>query len=107
MSEWMHQARAEAWRRYPEGWDPYNEEPVDDWGYSECQREAFVAGVDWADAREALLSDETVERAARGIHASHDRGWHFDAEDHAVQDEYRDMARVALAAALGEDESNE
>ena len=50
MSERMHQARAEAWRRYPEGWDPYNEEPVDDWGYSECQREAFQRGVEWADA---------------------------------------------------------
>ena len=106
MSEWMHQARAEAWRRYPEGWDPYNEEPVDDWGYSECQREAFVAGVDWADAREALLSDEAVERAALGIHASHDRG-DWDEELPVVQDEYLDMARAALAAALGEDESNE
>ena len=60
-----------------------------------------------ADAREALLSDESVERAAHGIHASHDRGWHFDAEDHAVQDEYRDMARVALSAALGENENDE
>jgi len=46
----LAQARAEAWRRFPEGWDPYNEEPVDDWGYSECQREAFYAGVEWADA---------------------------------------------------------
>ena len=49
MSERMDQARAEAWRRYPEGWDPYNEEPVDDWGYSRVQREAFCAGVEWAD----------------------------------------------------------
>ena len=66
---------------------------------------AHVAGARWQ--REALLSEESIERAARGIHASHDRGWHFDAEDHAVQDEYRDMARVALAAALGEDENDE
>lgn len=57
--------------------------------------------------REALLSEWSVERAAHGIHASHDRGWHFDAEDHAVQDEYRDMARVALSAALGENENDE
>lgn len=57
--------------------------------------------------REALLSDDAVERAAHGIHASHDRGWHFEAEDHAVQDEYREMARVALSAALGENENDE
>ena len=56
--------------------------------------------------RQALLSDETVERAAHGIHASHDRG-DWDEELPVVQDEYLDMARAALAAALGEDESNE
>ena len=55
---------------------------------------------------EALLSDEAVERAALGIHASHDRG-DWDEELPVVQDEYLDMARAALAAALGEDESNE
>ena len=44
------EASAEAERRYPESWDHYNDEPVDDWGYSECQREAFCAGVVWADA---------------------------------------------------------
>ena len=60
-----------------------------------------------ADAlRETLLSDEAVERAALGIHASHDRG-DWDEELPVVQDEYLDMARSALAAALGEDESNE
>ena len=53
--------------------------------------------------REALLSDEAVERAARGIHASHDRG-DWDEELPVVQDEYRDMARAALTAAMGEDE---
>ena len=56
--------------------------------------------------REALLSDEAVEQAALGIHASHDRG-DWDEELPVVQDEYRDMARAALTAALGEDESNE
>ena len=50
MSDGAVQARAEAWRRYPDGWDSYNEEPVDDWGYSGCQREAFCAGVEWVDA---------------------------------------------------------
>ena len=30
---------------------------MDDWGYSECQREAFVAGVEWADARQKIVRD--------------------------------------------------
>ncbi|GAB3304164.1 hypothetical protein GCM10027298_22260 [Epidermidibacterium keratini] len=57
----MRNAREEALRRYPsekpfrtdEGlWDQ-----VDDWGYGEAQRRAFIAGAEWAiDAREA--SDE-------------------------------------------------
>ena len=33
---------------------------------------AFLDGARWM--REALLSDESIERAALGIHASHDRG---------------------------------
>ena len=69
---------------------------------SDHMADAFHDGARWQ--REALLSDESVERAARGIHASHDRGWHFEAEDHAVQDEYRDMARAALTAAIGGDD---
>ena len=52
---------------------------------------------------EALLSDEAVERAALGIHASHDRG-DWDEELPVVQDEYRDMARAALTAAIGDDD---
>ena len=56
--------------------------------------------------REALLSDESIEQAALGIHASHDRG-DWDEELPVVQDEYLDMARAALAAALGEDERDE
>ena len=62
---------------------------MDDWGYSECQREAFVAGVEWADAREALLSDEAIERAADILEA-------LDGDD------YLTVARVALAAAIGD-----
>ena len=61
----------------------------------------FVRGARWM--REALLSDEAVERAALGIHASHDRG-DWDEELPVVQDEYLDMARAALTAAMGEDE---
>lgn len=64
---------------------------------------AFLDGARWQ--REALLSEESIERAALGIHASHDRG-DWDEELPVVQGEYRDMARAALAAAIGEDESN-
>ena len=64
---------------------------------------AFLDVARWM--REALLSDEAVERAALGIHASHDRG-DWDEELPVVQDEYLDMARAALAAALGEDEND-
>lgn len=93
------QARAEAWRRYPEGWDPYNEEPVDDWGYSECQREAFVAGVEWADAREALLSDEAILRA---LNAEEPRVVTRNLADWSEQSVAR--MRRALTAAIGGDD---
>ena len=66
-----------------------------------AQFDRFIARVKADALREALRSDETVERAAHGIHDSHDRGCHFEAEDHAVQEEYREMARAALAAAIG------
>lgn len=62
----------------------------------------FMSGARWQ--REALLSDDMIERAARGIHASHDRGEDFDNEPQSVQDEYLDMARAALAAAIEGDE---
>ena len=64
----------------------------------------FRAGARWQ--REALLSDEAVERAARGIHSFHDRVEVFDFEYTEVQDDYRGMARAALAAAIGEDEND-
>ena len=65
---------------------------------------AFLDGARWM--REALLSDESIEQAALGIHASHGRG-DWDEELPVVQGEYLDMARAALAAALGEDEGDE
>ena len=71
---------------------------------SDHMADAFHDGARWM--REALLSEESSERAALGIHASHDRG-DSDEELPVVHDEYIDMARAALAAALGEDESNE
>ena len=68
---------------------------------SDHMADAFHDGARWQ--REALLSDEAVERAALGIHASHDRG-DWDEELPVVQDEYLDMARAALTAALGVDD---
>ena len=56
-----------------------------------------------ADALEAITTDEAVERAALGMHASHDRG-DWDEELPVVQDEYLDMARAALTAATGGDD---
>ena len=71
---------------------------------SDHMADAFHEGARWQ--REALLSEESVERAMLGIHASHDRG-DWDEELPVVQDEYLDMARAALAAALGEAENDE
>lgn len=67
-------------------------------------QEAHRRGARWQ--RGALLSDEAIKRAALGIQASHDRG-DWDEERPEVQEEYLDMARAALAAALGEDENDE
>ena len=38
----------EAWLRYPKPVDVITGEPVDDWGYEEYAREAFIAGATWA-----------------------------------------------------------
>ena len=68
---------------------------------SDHMADAFHDGARWM--RQALLSDETVERAAHGIHASHDRG-DWEHEPAEVLDEYLNMARVALTAAIGDDD---
>ena len=64
-------------------------------------QEAHRRGARWQ--RQALLSDKSVERAAHGIHASHDRG-DWEHEPAEVLNEYLNMARVALTAALGGDD---
>ena len=74
MSDGAVQARAEAWRRYPEGWDSCNEEPVDDWGYSGCQREAFCAGVEWADASPYSTPEALVAAYEEGQRDAVDKG---------------------------------
>ena len=68
---------------------------------------AFLDGARWQ--REALLSDESVERAARALNAE---GWTCDSIDEPGR--YDDcaacrrvcdlMARVALTAAIGGDD---
>ena len=67
---------------------------------SDHMADAFHEGARWQ--REALLSDDAVERAAHGIHASHDRG-DWEHEPAEVLDEYLEMARAALIAVIGED----
>ena len=93
-------------------WDELFEDRLADAGHLVCAIDEAGDHVTLVEApvgevvrvvREALLSDETVERAAHDIHASHDRGdWgHEPAE---VLDEYLNMARVALTAAIGGDD---
>ena len=93
-------------------WDELFEDRLADAGHLVCAIDEAGDHVTLVEApvgeavrvvREALLSDETVERAALGIHASHDRG-DWDEELPVVQDEYRDMARAALTAAIGDDD---
>ena len=38
------QATKKANEKYQDDWDAFNKEPVDDYGYSEVQRAAYVAG---------------------------------------------------------------
>ena len=47
----------EAWLKYPKPVDVITGEPVDDWGYEEYAREAFIAGATWASGR--LLTKDT------------------------------------------------
>lgn len=71
-------------------------------------QEAFMIGAHWQ--REALLSDEAVERAARALNAA---GWTCVDGAHEPGD-YDDcpycrgtctaLARAALTAAIGDDE---
>ena len=53
--EFTTAAKNEAARSYSGDWDP-GEVPVDDWGMSEAQRDAFRAGAEWA--RDHLAAQE-------------------------------------------------
>ena len=82
---------------------PNEQELIEGSTVSADERRRAIARIKADVLREALLSDESVERAAHGIHASHDRG-DWDEELPVVQDEYRAMARAALTAAIGDDD---
>lgn len=71
-------------------------------------QDAFMIGARWQ--REALLSDESVERAARALNAA---GWTCVDGAHEPGDyddcpycrgTCADMARAALTAAIGDDD---
>lgn len=61
-------ASEEAAKRYTGDWDAYNEEFVDDWGYAEAERRAFVAGALFA--AEKLRNVAITQAAAVGWDAA-------------------------------------
>lgn len=77
-------AAEEAFKRYQGDWDSYNEERVDDWGYTECERRAFVAGAMFAGEK---LGELAITQAAA-------IGW--DAAVAAMT--YEDGSPIELAA---------
>lgn len=58
----MSYARTEALARLPYPVDVHTGEPVDDWGYEEYAREAFIAGAEWQAERIA----QAIDAAAGG-----------------------------------------
>lgn len=72
---------------------------------SDHMADAFHDGARWM--REALLSDETVERAARALYETDreeydgDKPW--PPRPHFIEDMYRERARAALTAAIGDE----
>ena len=45
--------------KYRGDWDAFQREPVDDWGYSEAERRAHIAG--WKAARDHLAQQEPTD----------------------------------------------
>ena len=70
--------------------------------------ERGIARIKAEALREALLSDETVERAARALYETDreeydgDKPW--PPRPHFIEDMYRERARAALTAATGGDD---
>ena len=73
---------------------------------SDHMADAFHEGARWQ--REALLSDESVERAARALYetdrAEYDGDKPWPPRPHFIEDMYRERARAALTAAIGDDD---
>ena len=71
---------------------------------SDHMADAFHEGARWQ--REALLSDESVERAARALYetdrAEYDGDKPWPPRPHFIEDMYRERARAALTAAIGD-----
>jgi hypothetical protein len=75
--------------------------------YNMQRWDMFTRGARWQ--REQLLSEETVERAARVLYARSPSSWRdagclWDDLPEAVQRAWKTEARAVLTAALGEEE---
>lgn len=66
----MSDARTEALARFPYPVDVHTGEPVDDWGYEQYAREAFIAGAEWQAERIA----QVIEAEADGTDGSYADG---------------------------------
>ena len=69
-------------------------------------QEAHRRGARWQ--RQALLSDDAVERVARALYetdrAEYDGDKPWPPRPHFIEDMYRERARAALTAAIGGDD---
>ena len=92
--------------KYQGDWDAFEQEPVDDYGLSESERRAHVAG--WEAARDHLAAqeptEEEVEAAAREmavaaalIVAAGPKPWEWWTDRNRAR--FRKAARAALTAA--------
>ena len=87
--------------KYQGDWDSFEQEPVDDYGLSESERRAHIAG--WEAARTHLAAQEPtdaeVEAAAEGMWDRYgNRGMWKHAPDR-LRLAFRADARAALSAA--------
>ena len=99
-------ARAEAEKRHQGDWDPFEQEPVDDWGFAEAERRAFVTGAEWARTRLAAQepTDALVDEIAEQLDfeddpspsADPDITWGLPGNERA--EAYRDIVRRVLTA---------
>ncbi len=60
-------ARAEAEKRHQGDWDPFEQEPVEDWGFAKAERRAFVTGAEWARTHLAAPTPPTPNDVRRAL----------------------------------------